>query len=47
MCSFREMGDEWCDDDDDDYGDDDDDDDDETGMVLMILNIFYSLCFTG
>ncbi len=45
MCSFREKGDEWCDDDDDDdYGDDDDD---ETGMVLMLLNIFYSLCFTG
>ena len=45
MCSFREKGDEWCDDDDDDdYGDGDDD---ETGMVLMILNIFYSLCFTG
>ena len=45
MCSFREKGDEWCDDDDDDdYGDGDDD---ETGMVLMLLNIFYSLCFTG
>ena len=45
MCSFREKGDEWCDDDDDDdYGDGDDD---ETGMLLMLLNIFYSLCFTG